>query len=73
LLKVPGDNEAAINLNRRGNEYFLKFRPLVDIIIQEKAIPKSYKVMSLVQALRPLLDYISESIQQNIVFGEVEF
>ncbi|ETR70524.1 MAG: hypothetical protein OMM_03180 [Candidatus Magnetoglobus multicellularis str. Araruama] len=73
LISVPASNEAAIKLHRRGNEYFYKFRPVIDIIIAEKKIPDSYEIMALLQALRPLMNKITESTKQNVSFGDVEF
>jgi hypothetical protein len=75
LLRVPGDDRAALHLNRRGNEYFLKFRPLVEILIEEGGLPADYDQLSLefVLALRRLLPYVTEGTQQRVAFGQVEF
>lgn len=75
LLRTPGDSEAAIQMNRRGNEYFLKFRPLVELIIDEKGIPTDYALLSreFVGVLRPLLNYVTESVRPRIDFREVTF
>jgi hypothetical protein len=75
LLRTPGDNEAAIAVNRRGNDYFMKFRPLIELIIEEKGIPDDYLHLSreFVGSLRPLMDYTTEGGQPRISFGEVRF
>lgn len=75
LLRTPGDNEAAIAVNRRGNEYFMKFRPLIELIIEEESIPTDYFHLSrkFVGAIRPLMDYITEVGEQRISFGEITF
>jgi len=74
LLRTPGDNETAIRLRQRGNAYFLKFRPLVDIILGEKGIPKDYRLLTreFVHALLPLLNHVTDG-QQHISFGEIAF
>jgi hypothetical protein len=63
LLRADGDSEAAIQLNRRGNEYFLMFRPLLQIIITEHGLPRDYNhlKLDLVQALRSLLPLTTEA------------
>ncbi len=75
LLRVSGDDEAAIRANRQGNEYFLKFRPLVETVIAENGIPTDYALLSreFVLALRPLLPYVTEGARQRIEFGQIEF
>ncbi|HVF09644.1 MAG TPA: hypothetical protein VNA16_02520, partial [Abditibacteriaceae bacterium] len=75
LLLVSGDSEAALQVNRRGNEYFLKFRPLVAMVIAEGGVPKDYKLLTLqfVSALRPLLPYVTEAARPAISLGEVTF
>jgi len=75
LLRTPGDDEAAIRVNRWGNEYFIKFRPLIEIIIAEQGIPTDYTLLSpeFVLALRALLPYITEGARQRIAFGEIAF
>lgn len=76
LLEVSGDSEAAMQLNRWGNEYFLKFKPLLKIAIAEKVWPKNdYALMSweFYHALRPLLDYIEEEAAATMAFRAVEF
>ncbi len=75
LLRVPGDSEAVIRVNRWGNEYFLKFRSLIEIVIAENGIPSDYALLNweFAWALRPILDYITENVQQRISFGEVVF
>lgn len=75
LLLVPGNSEAALQMNRRGNEMFLKFRPLVEMVISEGVLPKDYRLLTLgfVLALRPLLPYVTEAARPAISFGEVAF
>ena len=75
LLRAPGDHDAAILLNRRGNEYFLTFRPFLEILIAENRLPSEYAHLTLEfeQALRPLLDYATERAEPRISFGSVAF
>jgi hypothetical protein len=75
LLRVAGDNDAAMAINRRGNEYFLKFRPLVEIVIAEQGVPTDYALLSreFVQNLRPLLAFITAGARQRLSFGAVTF
>jgi hypothetical protein len=75
LLRTPGDSEAAMRVNRWGNEMLLLFRPLIEIVVAEGVVPTDYAHLSreFVLALRPLLDYATESGRQQIEFGEVEF
>src|SRR5262249_11969223 len=62
LLRAEGESEAAILLNRRGNEYFQMFRPLLEIVIAERGLPHDYYHLTpdLIHALRPLLDLTTE-------------
>lgn len=75
LLRAPGDDDAAMRINRRGNEYFLKFRPLVETVIAENGIPTDYVHLSreFIQSLRPLLAFTTESTRQRLSFGAVTF
>ena len=75
LLRAGGDSEAAIQLNRRGNEYFLLFRPLLDIIIAERGLPRDYYHLTpdLIQALRPLLAFTTEALVARPQLRNVEF
>jgi hypothetical protein len=75
LLRVAGDNDAAIQLNRRGNEYFLKFRALVETVIAENGVPTDYAHLSreFIQSLRPLLAFVTEGTRQRLSFGAVAF
>ncbi len=63
LLRAAGDSEAAIRLNRWGNEYFLKFRALLQIVIDENRLPRDFNLLTLdfINALRPLLEWTSEA------------
>lgn len=75
ILLISGESEAAINVNRRGNEYFQKFRPLIETIIAEGALPRDYKLLTLrfVHALRPLLPYVTQGTRPALSFGDVIF
>jgi hypothetical protein len=75
LLRAPGDDDAAMQINRRGNEYFLKFRPLVETVIAENGIPTDYAHLSreFIQSLRPLLAFTTEGTRQRLSFGAVTF
>jgi hypothetical protein len=74
LLLVPGDSEAAVQVNRWGNEYFLKFRPLMEIIVAEAGLPRDYSLLTLAfaQSMGHLLPYITENVPA-VSFGEVTF
>ena len=75
LLRVGGESDAAIQINRRGNEYFLKFRALVETVIAENGIPTDYALLSreFIQTLRPLLAFVTEGTRQRLSFGAVAF
>ncbi|HEX8141243.1 MAG TPA: hypothetical protein VF553_01520 [Pyrinomonadaceae bacterium] len=75
LLRASGDSDAALQLNRRGNEYFLKFRALIETVIAENGVPADYAHLSreFVQSLRPLLAFVTESARQRLSFGAVAF
>ncbi|MBN2332419.1 MAG: hypothetical protein JXO49_12595 [Deltaproteobacteria bacterium] len=79
LLLAAGEGAGAaqaVHLNRRGNEYFLKFRPLIDIIIAEGGIPAGYGRLSrefVQEHLRPLLDYVAERSGERFSFGTLSF
>jgi hypothetical protein len=76
LLRAGGDTEAAIRLNRWGNEYFLKFHALIQTITAEKGLPNDYNHLTrdLVLALRPLLEWTSTSgTTQRLDLGTIEF
>jgi len=55
--------ELPIYLNRLGNEYFLKFLALINIIIAENGLPRSYAGLSVtfLFALRNLMPYLTLS------------
>ncbi|HEX5702657.1 MAG TPA: hypothetical protein VFX97_05525 [Pyrinomonadaceae bacterium] len=74
LVRVPGDNEAAIRVNRWGNEYFLKFQPLVNMIVAEEGLPKDYQLLTLpfASSMQSVLPYITYG-DTGISFGEVTF
>ena len=59
LLRFPGDSDAALAATRRGNEYFLKFRPFLEIVLEGNGIPTEYRRLTLefFDQLRRLADY----------------
>ncbi|HEY0406347.1 MAG TPA: hypothetical protein VGC89_11510 [Pyrinomonadaceae bacterium] len=75
LLRVAGDSDAALQINRRGNEYFLKFRALIETVIAENGVPTDYAHLSreFIQSLRPLLAFVTEGARQRLSFGAVAF
>lgn len=62
LLRVENDSEAAIRLNRWGNEYFMKFRALIQTVIAENGLPADFNLLTpqLIAGLRPLLSWTGE-------------
>lgn len=63
LLRVPGETEAAIRLNRRGNDYAMLFRPVAELMAAEGSLPRRTHPLltgELLAAIRPLLDWITE-------------
>jgi hypothetical protein len=66
-------------MNRRGQEYFLLFHPLVEIIIDRKQIPTEYQYIDIQfvkKHIRPLLNYIgemSDGNQSSMAFSSVQF
>jgi hypothetical protein len=79
LLTVAGDDdllsEAALHVNRRGNEYFLKFRPLLELVVEEGGLPEAYPHLTLdfVLRLRALVPYTTTEARQRIAFEELAF
>jgi hypothetical protein len=75
LLRTDGESEAALQINRRGNEYFQKFRPLVETVIAENGVPTDYALLSreFVRSLRPLLAFVTEGARQRLSFGALTF
>lgn len=76
LLHAEGNTQAAIRLNRWGNEYFLKFYALIQMIIAEDGMPTDYNHLTrdLVLALRPLLQWTSMGgTIQRLHLGTIEF
>ena len=75
LLRATGDSEAAIQLNRRGNEYLFLFHPLLKIIIAEHGLPRDYYHLTpdLILALRPLLSLTTEAQVSGPQAQDVEF
>lgn len=74
LLRA-GDGRAALELNRRGNEYFLLFRPLAEMVIAEDKVPTDYKHLSahLPGLLVPLMNLTTEPAPSAAVSGPVRF
>ena len=62
LLCAEGDSEAAVGLNRWGNEYFLKFHALIQTVIAEDGVPADFNLLTpgLILTLRPLLAWTTE-------------
>ena len=75
LLHADGESETAIQLNRRGNEYFLLFRPLLAIIITEHSLPRDYYHLQpdFILALRSLLTLTTETQITRPRLHTVEF
>jgi hypothetical protein len=75
LLRAPGDSEAAIQINRRGNEYFMKFRPLLKMTDAERGVIADYRHLKpeFEQAIRALVHYTTEPGDQRIAFDKVIF
>jgi hypothetical protein len=79
LLTVAGDGdlmaEAALRVNRRGNEYFLKFRPLLKIVVEGEGSHLDYAQLSreFIWALQALVPYTTEAARQKMSFEEIEF
>lgn len=78
LLRLGGESEAAseaaMRLNHRGSEYFLKFHALTQIIREERGVPRDYRHLNpgWIPALRPLLDF-TEWERSGPEMGPVEF
>jgi hypothetical protein len=79
LLAVTGDDdlasEAALRANRRGSAYFLKFRPLLELVVDEGGLPAGYPQLTVgfVLALRRLVPYTTTAARQRISFEAVAF
>ncbi|MDM8515094.1 hypothetical protein QUF76_02755 [Desulfobacterales bacterium HSG16] len=75
LLRFPGDNDEALRVNRFGNEYFLKFRPFLEILEEENGIPSEYHYLTrtFYRALRPLVDFATFGEKRGLNFGDTEF
>lgn len=73
----PGNEAAmtaALQINRRGNEYFLKFRPLIRLIVEEGGPPVDYNhLRDLPLALRPLLDLVTDPAGQRFDMTSIQF
>jgi hypothetical protein len=75
LLRAQGSSDAALRLNRWGNEYLLKFLPLVEIVVAEKGVPRDYRHLTpdFVTAIRCRLQYATYNVRHKIEFTPVEF
>lgn len=77
LLRTETQHPSALTLNRQGHEYFLKFYPLIQIIIEEKGVPVDYEFLSLEFAnkLARLASYVSYKNQQetHMSLGKIQF
>lgn len=76
LLSAGGTSEAAVRLNRWGNQWFLKFRPLLEIVIDEGGVvPRDYRHLTtgLVTALQPLSKLTTEVVESTVEFGQIDF
>jgi hypothetical protein len=66
--------EAALQLNRRGNEAFLLFRALLEIVTEAWPLPDYPHIKGdFVMVLRGLVDYMTETARQGLVFGDAVF
>ena len=74
-LRAQGHGDAVLRLNRWGNEYLLKFLPLIEIIIEESRLPEKYRHLTtgLALAIKRLLPYAVWNIRRRIVFQPVTF
>ena len=74
-LGVQGSSDATLQLNRWGNEYLIKFLPLIETIIAEEGLPKDYRHLTprLANAIRRLLPYATWNIDRKIQFTPVAF
>ena len=74
LLRFPGDTDAALAATRRGNEYFLKFRPLLEIVLEENGVPPEYRLLSreFFRELRRLAHFATFG-QRQASLGEISF
>nr|VFJ50697.1 MAG: hypothetical protein BECKFM1743C_GA0114222_100883 [Candidatus Kentron sp. FM]VFJ50727.1 MAG: hypothetical protein BECKFM1743A_GA0114220_100873 [Candidatus Kentron sp. FM]VFK08739.1 MAG: hypothetical protein BECKFM1743B_GA0114221_100803 [Candidatus Kentron sp. FM] len=75
LLRAPGDSEAAIRLNRWGNEYFLKFHALLETVIAEDGLPTDFRHLTpeLVLSVRKLLPWVTEVADSAAELESIEF
>jgi hypothetical protein len=74
-LRTQGDGDAALRLNRWGNQYFLKFYALVEIIIAEKGVPKDFGhlTVDMAKMIGKVLPYTTYSVRRKIEFNPVSF
>ncbi len=76
LLRANGPDKVALALNRIGNEYLLKFWPLIQYIIAEDGLPHDYEHLTLdfVRAIRPLLQFATVDTRQvELQMGKITF
>ncbi|KPA18886.1 hypothetical protein MHK_000892 [Candidatus Magnetomorum sp. HK-1] len=78
LLSSPGANKASRKLNLKGQEYFLQFIPLLEMTIEQKAIPSRSKklfkeIASIFKGAQNLYKYIPDTGGHKIQFNPPEF
>lgn len=78
LLRAAGVDEtsaeAALQLNRRGNEQFLLFRALLEIVAEAWPLPDyPHIALDFVLALRALVDYTTDTARQGLAFSPAVF
>jgi hypothetical protein len=67
--------QAALSLNRRGNEYFLKFYPLIEMIKDDGHPPTDFRLLTneLISSVGRLLDWITLGATSGLKIGQIEF
>lgn len=75
LLRAEGDSQAAYHLHRRGQEYFLRFAPLVAVISADGRPPTDFNLLSLalLQRLRSLMNWVSEGAVPRLNLNTIEY
>lgn len=75
FLRLRGNDDVIRQLNRRGNAYFLKFRPLLQLIVDEGRIPTNYRHLTLtfVTALQQLVPYVTQKSRVKVAFEPIVF
>jgi len=59
LLSAPGDSLSGRRLNQIGNEYFMKFRALLEIVAARGGVPGEFRHLSYGRTLKRLLPLVS--------------